>query len=375
MKAKPKKNTVDEMIPWGKPCLGDKEREYLLKALDSTWISGGEFVDRFERDFARLIGTEYAVTTSNGTTALHLALLAAGIGPGDEVIVPDFTFVAPANMALQLGTEPVYVGIDPKTWCIDVGEVKKNITSKTKAIIPVHVYGNVCEMDALIKIAKEAGIFLIEDTAEAVLSKYRGKYAGSFGDLGCFSFQATKTITMGEGGAVLTNDVKLYQRMRVLRSHGMREDKRYWHDVIGYNYRLTNLQASLGCAQLENRDWIIKEKKRIFNRYLTGLSGTKGIKFQYFSEDVEAVVWAVALIIDPEYFKGDRDFLIAELLKRNIESRPGFYPFSVMPLYQTKPIPLVESIARNIISLPSWVPLSDETIDYICSQFRSLMKA
>src|SRR3972149_1571235 len=151
-KAKANKKTTDEMIPWGKPCLGEKERDYLLQALESTWISGGEFVDRFERDFASLIGTTYAVTTSNGTTALHLALLAAGIGPGDEVIVPDFTFVAPANMALVLGAKPVYVGIDPKTWCIDVDEVKKSITGRTKAIIPVHVYGNVCEMEALARI-------------------------------------------------------------------------------------------------------------------------------------------------------------------------------------------------------------------------------
>lgn len=368
------KNTIDEIIPWAKPCLGGKEKDYLLKALDSTWLSGGEFVNKFESDFARLIGTKYAVTTSNGTTALHLALLAVDIGPGDEVIVPAFTFVAPANVTLQTGAKPVYVDIDPKTWCIDVNEVEKSITDRTKAIIPVHIYGNVCEMQPLMKIAKDNGIYLIEDVAEAALSKYRGKFAGSFGDLGCFSFHATKTITMGEGGAVLTNDEKLIERMRIMRNHGMREDKRYWHDVVGYNYRLTNLQAAVGCAQLENVDRIIGEKVRIYKRYFENLSDLPGIDFQQVSKEVEPVIWAVAIKINQDYFKGDRDFLITELLKRNIETRPGFYPFSAMPLYNAEPLPIAKSIGRNIISLPSFPYLPDEDIDYICNQLKSLMK-
>jgi len=374
LKINRRKNTKDEMIPWGKPCLGAKERDYLLRALDSTWISGGEFVDKFEADFAQMIGTKYAITASSGTSALHLALLAAGIGSGDEVIVPGFTFVAPANMAIQVGAKPVYVDIDPRTWCIDVNEVRKSITDKTKAIIPVHVYGNVCDMAALMKIAKDNGVYLIEDVAEAAFSKYRGKYAGGFGDVGCFSFQATKTITMGEGGAVLTNRAKLNERVRIMRSHGMREDKRYWHDMLGYNYRLTNLQAALGCAQLENLDNIVKEKARIYNRYLKNLSNLPGVDFQYISRDVEPVIWAVALKINPYYFKGDRDYLIVELLRRNIETRPGFYPFSVMPIYNAKPLPVAESISRNVISLPSYLALSDEQIDYICKQLKSLMK-
>ena len=374
MKITVNNNIINEMIPWGKPCFGGKEKDYVLSALDSTWISGGEFVNKFESEFASLIGTKYAVTTSNGTAALHLALLAAGIRPGDEVIVPGFTFVAPANMAIQMGAKPVYVDIDPKTWCIDVSKVKKSITGKTKAIIPVHIYGNVCEMEALVKITKDNGIYLIEDVAEAALSKYRGKFAGSFGDLSCFSFQATKTITMGEGGAVLTNDEKLSERMRIMRSHGMRQDKRYWHDVVGYNYRLTNLQAALGYAQLQNADKIINEKARVHKRYLENLSDLPGIELQHISKEVEPVIWTVAIRINQEYFKGDRDFLIAELLKRNIETRPGFYPFSLMPLYEAEPLPIAQSIAKNIISLPSYPSLSDEDIDGICSQLRSLLK-
>jgi len=364
----------DGMIPWGKPCLGEKEKEYLLEALDSTWISGGEFIDRFESGFARLIGTRYAVTTSSGTAALHLALLALGIGPGDEVIVPAFTFVAPANMAIETGAKPVYVDINPRTWCIDVKEVEKGITERTKAIVPVHLYGNVCEMEALTTIARERQVYLIEDVAEAAFSKYRGKFAGSLGRLGCFSFQATKTITMGEGGAVVTDDKKLSERMRIMRSHGMREDKRYWHDLVGYNYRLTNLQAALGCAQLENLDNIIAEKARIYRRYLGNLSGLPGIEFQYVRKEVEPVMWAVAIKIDPHYFKGDRDFLIAELVKRNVETRPGFHPFSTMPLYKAEPLPVAESISGTIISLPSYISILDENIDYICNQLKGLMK-
>lgn len=374
VKAPENRTPAREIIPWAKPHLGDKEREYLLRALDSTWISGGEFVDKFESDFAGLIGKKYAVATSNGTTALHLAVLAAGVGPGDEVIVPAFTFVAAANVAIQARARPVYVSIDPETWCIDVNEVKRNITSRTKAIIPVHIYGNVCEMDALAKIARENDICLIEDAAEAVFSKYRGRFTGSFGGLNCFSFQATKTITMGEGGAVLTDDEDLNQCMRILRSHGMLPGKNYWHTEIGYNYRLTNLQAAIGCAQLENRDWIISEKKRIYQRYYANLSNIPGIYLQRITDGVEPVIWAVALRIDPAYFQGSRDFLMAELMKRNIETRPGFYPFSIMPLYHAEPIPLFEAIAANIISLPSYITLSNETIDYICGQLRSLMK-
>lgn len=360
------------MIPWAKPCLFGNEIDYVVDALQSTWISGGEYVDRFEENFAGLIGTEYALTASNGTTALHLALLALEIGPGDEVIVPDFTFVACGNTVLYTGARPVYVDIDPNTWCIDPEQVEKAINEKTKAIIPVHLYGNVCEMDALTKIAAKNNLYIIEDVAEAMFSKYKGRYAGSFGDISCFSFQATKTITMGEGGAVLTNDKKLIDRMKILRSHGMREGKRYWHDVIGYNYRLTNMQAALGCAQLEKKDHLINEKLRIYKRYMENLSDIEGIKLQYIPPEVEPVIWAVALKIEPDYFKGNRDFLISELLKRGIETRPGFYPFSVMPMYDATSLPVSESIGNSVLSLPSFPSISNIEIDFICEQLKSL---
>lgn len=365
------KNTR-KMIPWAKPCLFGNEKDYVMDALQSTWISGGKYVDRFETEIARILGINHAATTSNGTTALHLALLSLGIGKGDEVIVPDFTFVATANTVIHTGAKPVYVDIDPGTWCIDPEQVERNITDRTKAIIPVHVYGNMCDMDALKEIADKNDLYIIEDTAEAIFSKYRGKYAGSFGELGCFSFHAAKTITMGEGGAVLTNDNELFERMKILRSQGMRKGKRYWHDVIGYNYRLTNMQAAVGCAQLENREQIINEKKRIYKRYLENLSGIEGIEFQFIPEEIEPVMWAVALKIEHEYFRGDRDFLIEQMHKKGIETRPGFYPFSVMPIYDAPSLPVAEYVGRSVISVPSYSFISDDDIDYICEQLKSL---
>jgi len=362
------------MIPWGKPLLFGNEYKFISNALKSTWISGGEYVKKFEREFSQLIGTKYGITTSNGTTALHLALLGLGISKGDEVIVPGFTFVAPANAVIYTGGKPVYVDVDPKTWCLNVDLIEEHISNKTKAIIPVHVYGNVCEMDKLIKIADSNELFIIEDAAEAMFSKYDKVFVGSLGTVGCFSFQSTKTITMGEGGAVLTNDKELNEKMRILHSHGMRQGKRYWHDFIGYNYRLTNLQAALGCAQLEKVDSIIKEKVRIYKRYLKNLSNIDGIYFQHIKNKIDPVIWAVAIRINPDFFKFNRDIIMVKLREKDIETRPGFYPFSLMPIYKAPPMQSAEQISKNIISLPSFASLSDEDIDYICKEIIDLMR-
>lgn len=368
------KNTINELIPWAKPHFGGKEKDYLLRALDSTWISGGEFVDKFEADFARLIGKEFSVSTSNGTTALHLALMAVGVGAGDEVIVPGLTFVAPANMVLQTGAKPVFADIDKDTWCIDCSSVEKCLSRKTKAIIAVHVYGNVCDMDRIKEISSSNNLTIIEDVAEAAFSKYKRRFAGSIGDLGCFSFQATKTITMGEGGIVLTDNPEFNEKMRILRDHGMRPGKRYWHDRIGYNYRLTNLQASLGCAQLEMLESIIKEKQRVYMEYHNRLSNVQGIKMQHIPDYVSPVMWTVAIQIDPDYFIGDRDYIMKRLLDSNIETRPGFYPFSVMPIYNCPKLPVAEEVSRNIISLPSFISIKNSEIEYICHKLLDLMR-
>jgi perosamine synthetase len=361
------------MIPWGKPHFFGNEEKFLLDSFNSTWISNGPYVDRFEEEFSKLNGTKYCVTTNNGTTALSLALLGLEIKAGDEVIIPGFCFISAGNTVIQAGAKPAFVDIDKDTWNIDPKLIKDAINSRTRAIIVVHNYGNMCEMDEIMNIAKEKNIWVIEDCAEAMFSKYKGKYAGTFGDLGCFSFQATKTITMGEGGAVITDDPEIQEKMRKIRSHGMTQ-KKYFHDMIGCNYRLTNLQASLGCAQLQNLDEIISRKNNIYKRYLKNFSGDSSIVFQKIDSDVEPLMWVTAIKIDPDFFKGNRDFIMQELLKKGIETRPGFYPFSVMPIYDSPPLPIAESVSSNIISLPSFTGISDEEIDYICSEIKNLKK-
>lgn len=370
------KKTADAKmnIPWASPNFGGKEKEYLLDALESTWISGGPYVERLEKEFLELHRSPYGVAVSNGTTALELALLALGVGPGDEVVVPGFTFVAPANMVLALGATPVYADIDPAPWCLDPKAAERAITRKTKAILPVHVYGNVCDMAALLEIARRHKVAIVEDTAEAAFSKFNDGFAGTFGDLGCFSFQATKTITTGEGGFVLTRRKDLWEKMRMIRDHGMRKGKRYWHDVVGHNFRLTNLQAAVGCAQLERLPEILRARETMYRLYGERLSGLEGVTMQRFRAEVKPVVWAVAAQIAPDRFTGDRDRLIGNLAERGIETRPGFYPFSAMPLYKAPRLPVSEAVGANVISLPSSPFMTEAQIDYTCDHFRRLLK-
>ncbi|MEK6794996.1 MAG: DegT/DnrJ/EryC1/StrS family aminotransferase [Spirochaetota bacterium] len=362
------------MIPWAKPLFFEKEKKYLAQALDSTWISHGPFVEQFENEFLTWHGASYGITTSNGTTALQLALLGAGVGPGDEVIVPGFTFVAAGNMAIAVGAKPLFVEVDPETWCIDPTRIERAITPRTKAIIPVHLYGNVCDMDAIMEIAAKHKLFVIEDNAEAAFSKYKGRYAGTIGDIGCFSFQATKTITMGEGGFVISRDKAVHERMRVIRDHGMRKGKRYWHDVVGFNFRVTNMQAAVGCGQLARAKTIIEKKKQMYEWYRERLTNQSGIILQAIRDDVDPVIWAVALRVNEAVFQRTRDEIIEALLAADIETRPGFYPFSVLPLYQAQPMPICEEIGAHVLSLPSFPQLTEKEIGHICDVLIGLRK-
>lgn len=363
--------TVLEAIPWAKPNLWGNEQDYVAQALASTWISGGAFVDRLERDFAKYCGVRYALTASNGTTALHMAFLALGVGPGDEVIVPGFMFMAVANVALHVGAKPVFAEVDPATWCVTAAEIEKRLSPQTKAIVPVHTYGNVCAMDEILDLANARGILVVEDAAEAFASRYKNRLAGTMGTIGCFSFQATKTITTGEGGMVITRDKELYNKMRLYRSHGMLQ-KRYWHEVIGHNFRLTNLQAALGCAQLEKLDQIIRERRRVHEQYKAYLSQAASLTTQYFTPEVEPVLWAVAVKLDRKAYPQGRDRVMEQLKNENIETRPGFYAASLMDIYSCPPLPICEDISRQVMSLPTYPTLRDDQIDFICAKLRSL---
>ena len=361
-----------ETIPWARPKLFGNEEAMVVDALRSAWISGGPYIERFEKTSADKMNVAEAIAVSNGTVAIELALRGLGIGPGDEVIVPGFTFVAAANMVLSVGATPVYCDIDERTWLLDPNEIGRLTTVRTKAVLPVHLYGNVAAMDEISTQAKAHGIAVVEDAAEAAFSRFDGKCAGTMGAVGTFSLHATKTITTGEGGLVVTNDSDLARRMRVLRDHGMRQGKRYWHDVVGYNFRMTNLQAAIGCAQLEHLDAIIADRRRIHARYRNALRSVGGLRLQQFSQQVDPVLWVIAVLIeeaDLSRQRARRDTVMEALSENGIETRPGFYALSLMPPYDAPVLPNCLMASAGIISLPTFFGMSEEQIDRVCDCF------
>jgi len=356
------------MMPVAEPDLKGNEFKYLSDAFLSTWISSkGKYIDTFEENFSKFCECKHGIAVSNGTVAIHLALKALGIGVGDEVIVPDLTFAATINTVLHSGATPVIVDIDPESWCISTTEIEKAITKKTKAIIPVHVYGQPCDMDAIMSIAKKHKFFVIEDAAEAHGAKYKGKRVGSFGDISCFSFYGNKIITTGEGGMCLTNDSKLDERMRILRDHGMSKTKRYWHDEVGYNYRTTNIQAAIGVAQLERVEQIIAERKLVEQSYKKTLKDISFIQWQKDISGNERVVWLVSI----ELKDVNRDVLFEILSKHGVDTRPFFYPLSEMDIY--KPYVFSSSNSKTISFKGMNLP-TIRNIDYekIFTAFKSL---
>lgn len=360
-------------LPVAAPDLGGNELKYVTDSILSTWISStGKYIDRFENEFTEYCGVNYGVSTSNGTVALHLALLTLGVGPGDEVIVPDLTFAATINAVLHSGATPVIVDVEESSWCIDPSEIKKSITSKTKAIIPVHLYGLPCDMDRIMKIAREYKLFVIEDCAQAHGATYKGRKVGSFGDINTFSFFANKIITTGEGGMCLTNVEQYNKRMRVLRDHGMNKEKRYWHDEVGYNYRMTNMQAAIGCAQLERIDQIIAFRKTVEKNYTEILSKNLKVTPQiYNGEERVKVVWLVSLLLE----SGDKENLIQFFKENGIDIRPFFYPLSEMPVYQKYYSSKSKrrnsmKISEKGISLPTHSAVNEERFEEINRLFK-----
>lgn len=363
------------LIPWAKPDFWGNEQSYVAEALVSSWISGGPFVDRFEHDFAEYSASQYALTASNGTTALHMAYLALGLKAGDEIILPGFAFMGAANMALYVGAKPIFTDVDTQTWCLTASEIEKHLTPHTKLIVPIHTYGNVCEMDTIMQVANSHGVAVLEDVAEAFACRYNNRLAGVFGSIGTFSFQATKTITTGEGGMVITNDQNLYDRMALYRSHGMRRKQYYWHDVAGHNFRLSNLLAAVGVAQMEKLEEIVKQRKRVHNQYKKLLSDIPGITLQHFSPKVDPVIWAIAMKLDPLAFPQGRDTVIEEMMHDGIETRPGFVaPRFMTHIYTCPELPVTEELSKNVLSLPTYPTLQDEQIYFICNQLKKLRR-
>lgn len=364
------------MIPIAEPSLGEEELKNVIEAVKSGWISSkGKFIEEFEEKLANICGRKYGVATSNGTVALHLALKALGIGKDDEVIVPDLTFVAVANTVTYCNAKPVFVDSHPEYWCIDPEKIEEKITLKTKAIIPVHLYGHPCDMDPIMKIAEEHNLYVIEDTAEAHGAEYKSKKVGSFGDISCFSFYGNKIITTGEGGMCLTNNEELAEKMRILRDHGMDPNKRYWYDVIGFNYRMTNLQAAVGVAQLKKWDRFVEKKREIAKFYSEGLKELEEEGLITLHPEMpwaKCVYWMYCILVEDK-FGTSRDDLMKKLEVKGIETRPFFYPMHVMPPYKNNDIfPVAEAIARKGVNLPSSVGLKEEVNKRIINEIRTL---
>ena len=376
-KADPEKsqkgNTIMNFIPISQPSIGEKEIEYVLDAVKSGWVSSlGKYIDMFEKKFATYCGTKYALTTSNGTTALHLALISLGITAADEVIIPDLTFVATGSAVKYIGAKVVTVDIDEDTLCISPEGIEKAITSKTKAIIPVHLYGHPANMDQINKIANKYNLFVVEDAAEAHGAEVNGKKVGSLSDAGVFSFYGNKIITTGEGGMITTNNEDLYKKMGYLRDHAMSKEKRYWHTDVGFNYRMTNLQAALGVAQFERIEELLAKKKKIFGWYQDGLEYVKNVKLNHQAPWTKNVYWMVCLEIE-KYTEMQRDEFIHKLKVRDIDSRPYFYPVSDMPMYDEANTPITHKVYQKGLNLPSYFDITKDEVEYVCKTIKELL--
>lgn len=360
-------------IPVYQPELSGNEKKYVNECLDTNWISSqGHFVRDFENEFARYIDARHALAVSNGTVAVHLALLALGIGPGDEVIVPTFTYIASVNAIRYTGATPVFVDSLPDTWQMDPGDVKTKLTDRTRAIMAVHLYGHPCDMRSLCDISRDRGIFVIEDAAEAFGSKIGEGYVGTFGDITAFSFYGNKTITCGEGGMVVTNDETLHARAARLRGQGLAQYRQYWHDIVGYNYRMTNICAAIGLAQLEQADDFIARKRQIAHWYEELLAGSP-VATHRETQGYTHTFWMCTALVP---HADQRDALRRALDEAGVETRPTFYPVHTMPMYSDKyqRHAVAEDLGWRGMNLPSWPGLSRDDIEHICGVIKKFFE-
>ena len=360
--------TSQRFFPVSQPSIGEREIAYVTDAVRSGWVSSlGHYIEDFERHFATFCGTRFALTTSNGTTGLHLALLALGIKAGDEVIIPDLTFIATANAVAYIGALPVSVDIDADTLCISAAAIERAITPRTRAVMPVHLYGHPADMDPINAIAERHGLVVVEDAAEAHGAEYRGRRVGGLGRCGVFSFYGNKVITSGEGGMITTDDEGLYLKAKRLRDHAMSPTKRYWHDEIGFNYRMTNLQAALGVAQLERIDEFITARREVMDAYRVELGSRPGLRLNRDAAWAKNAYWMICLEVEGMGEQA-RDRLMASLKQAGVDSRPYFYPVSDMPMYPGADTPVTHRLSHSGINLPSYVGLTRDDVRFISGE-------
>lgn len=363
----------EELIPICAPFFVGTEQAFVDEAVQTGWISSaGPFLSRFEREFATVCGATRAETMANGTVALHVVLHALGVGPGDEVVVPSQTFAATGAAVRYCGATPVFADILADTWNVDPADVARKLTARTRAVIPVDLFGLCADVPEIRRALARAGredVFVLEDAAEAFGSRYLGVHAGALGDAGIFSFYGNKTLTTGEGGMVVTSREPLAERVRFLKNHGMSAEKRYFHPEIGFNYRMTNLQAAVGLAQLGGRDVLVGNKRRVHARYRAALEGTKGVHLQAIPAGHEPCAWLTNVVDDALAGEAERDALLARMRARGVDGRPMFYPNHMMPGFAGCPgagagnLPVTEDVSFRGLALPSGAGLRDEQID------------
>ena len=372
-----------KFIPVCEPTLIGNESRYVNDCLKTNWISSaGKYIELFESGFAKFCNTRYGIATCNGTVSIHLALESLGICPGDEVIVPDFTMIASINSVIYTGAKPVLVDADIETWCINPGLIEEKITKKTKAIMPVHIYGHPCDMNPINKLAKRYNLAVVEDAAEAHGALYKSKKIGSLSDAASFSFYANKIITTGEGGMVVTNSKEISEKAKLLRNHAFTK-KRFVHEEIGYNYRMTNIQAAIGLAQLENLDKLVAmriENAKLYNKLLKSV---KGVTLPPCKSWAKNVYWMYGILLN-EDFGISKDMLMEELLKHGIGTRSFFVPLHRQPVFRknTKRFgnfpningsyPVSDRLGKNGLYLPSTSSLPKEDISYIAETIKKI---
>ncbi len=370
------------MIPVCVPLLNGKELEYVEDCVKTNWISSkGRYVDAFEKNFSQYCGTKHGITASNGTASLHLALASIGLKEGDEVIVPTFTMISSVLAIVYCRAKPVLVDAEPETLNMDVTQIEEKITDKTKAILPVHIYGHPCDMDPIKSLAKKHGLYIVEDAAEAHGAEYKGKKAGGIGDVGCFSFYANKIITCGEGGMIVTNDEGIAARARSIKDLSFEKGKErvYLHSEVGYNYRITNLQAAVGLAQFERIGELVEMRRRNAHLYGDFLENVHGLRLPIEKSWAKNVYWMYSILVEPGFGVG-RDELMKKLAEKGVETRSFFVPMHKQPVFRKMHLfggeryPVGEELSQKGLYLPSSSGLKIDEIRYICDTVAGIKK-
>lgn len=368
------------MIPVFTPSIGEEELRNVSEAIKSGWVSSkGKYIEEFEKRFAKYCGCRYGVAVSNGTVALHLALVVLGVKKGDEVIVPNFTMIAPVLAVVYTGAKPVFVDADSETYCVDVNKIEEKINFKTKAVIPVHIYGHPCNMDEINEIAKKHKLFVVEDAAEAHGAEYKGKKCGSLGDIGCFSFYANKLITTGEGGMLVTDNKEIYEKARSLRDLAFGKENRFLHEEIGFNYRMTNIQAAIGLGQLEKINLFLEKKRKNAQLYNLLLKDIRGVITPIEKPYVKNSYWMYGIRFSDEFGMTKED-IKKELFERGVDNRDFFTGMNEQPVFRkmslqiNEEFPISKKLSEQGIYLPSGLDLKEQDIKYICYTLERIQK-